>query len=754
MRCKFCKNAFQAKNAASVNVTAAAPPAQANPIPVAKPAHAIQQAPAALAPVAALSGDPFSFPQDDAPVPSVAKPRRKSRGTGLLVLTFLFLFVLGASGAGYFIYQVINTPLGSSNTKVAARPNDRSESKRVVPDPEQRKPMKGNPLPADEDEPKKDPPKKDPLKKDLPKKDLPRKDLPRKDPPKKELPKKKDLTKKKDPVGNNSPPPVVSNDPFPRRALLISVNHYLLFNTVHYGIAPSGLKGGYPGSSTGVLRDRLTKPPMNFPPTQIIELADGVPSNAGKAHPTQKSVLETTIKEFVDTSRPQDRILVFFAGHATHTDEKSYLIPQDGNMKDTETLVPLKWVYDQLASCKAQQKVLILDVFRFSPGRGSELQSTTGEGDEGAMPEGFDKDVLNPPAGVQVWCACQKEQSSIELENGSAFLQALCKELQGGGTELKGIAEPTQPIPVEKLVEGVNGRLKDLLTPEKRSQVSRLTGKAAEGNVPYDAKEPLPAVLTLKPPAVEGGERAGYAQVNKILDELKLLPPVREGRAGEKRLMQAENLPAFSASKLDAYKADGYQSVAELQKRFKDDKAEFAKEFPLRAAIFETVEALQESSKIEMREVLPGPINEKSKASFLLEQEKPGISILMLKRVLAKMKAAEAERDKETSKRWQANFDYTQARLRSRLVYLFEYSYMLGQIRVGNLPDLAPGQNGWRVGAVKKITVTENEAKGYLKDNKDIWKRIQNEYPGTPWSLLAQRESMVALGLQWRPKSD
>src|ERR1043165_9833951 len=208
------------------------------------------------------------------------------------------------------------------------------------------------------------------------------------------------------------------------------------------------------------------------------------------------------------------------------------------------------------------------------------------------MPEGFDKDVLNPPAGVQVWCACQKEQSSIELENGSAFLQALCKELQGGGTELKGIAEPTQPIPVEKLVEGVNGRLKDLLTPEKRSQVSRLTGKAAEGNVPYDAKEPLPAVLTLKPPAVEGGERAGYAQVNKILDEFKLLPPVREGRAGENRLMQSENLPAFSASKLDAYKADGYQSVAELQKRFKDDKAEFAKEFPLRAAIFETVEAL------------------------------------------------------------------------------------------------------------------------------------------------------------------
>jgi hypothetical protein len=126
-----------------------------------------------------------------------------------------------------------------------------------------------------------------------------------------------------------------------------------------------------------------------------------------------------------------------------------------------------------------------------------------------------------------------------------------------------------------------------------------------------------------------------------------------------------------------------------------------------------------------------------------------------LESALAAVKAAGEEREKETSKRWQANFDYAQARLQSRLIYLFEYNYTLGQIRLDNLPELAPGQSGWRVGiSGAKITVTEGKAKTYAKDTKKLWDRIQRDYPETPWALLAQRESMIALGLAWRPKSD
>ena len=124
------------------------------------------------------------------------------------------------------------------------------------------------------------------------------------------------------------------------------------------------------------------------------------------------------------------------------------------------------------------------------------------------MPEGFDKDVLNPPAGVQVWCACQKEQSSTELEQGSAFMQALCHSLQGGG-ETKGFSEPTQPIPIEGLVATVNKRLKDLVAVEKRTQISRLTGKVPAAVVAYNKAEPLPEPMKLKPPTLPKGNVAG-----------------------------------------------------------------------------------------------------------------------------------------------------------------------------------------------------------------------------------------------------
>ena len=58
------------------------------------------------------------------------------------------------------------------------------------------------------------------------------------------------------------------------------------------------------------------------------------------------------------------------------------------------------------------------------------------------------------------------------------------------------------------------------------------------------------------------------------------------------------------------------------------------------------------------------------------------------------------------------------------------------------------------LGTGKKIAVTESKAKTLSKDTKKLWERIQGQYPGTPWALLAQRENLITLGLAWRAKSD
>jgi hypothetical protein len=230
---------------------------------------------------------------------------------------------------------------------------------------------------------------------------------------------------------------------------------------------------------------------------------------------------------------------------------------------------------------------------------------------------------------------------------------------------------------------------------------------------------------------------------------------VRDTRSGDVNLLRAQNLPAFSANTLNGYKNDGYQNLIDLEKRYKANNEAFAKEFPLRAAYFEALAALQESQKVKMRETLQSPIDKKRTAAFLAEQEPLGKSIFHLKTALATVNEASKLRNMETSKRWQANFDYVQARLQSRLVYLYEYNFTIGQIRGESLPELAPGQSGWRVGVSgPKLNVNENDAKDLAKKTKTLWQKIEDEYPETPWSLLAQRESKIALGLTWKAKSD
>jgi hypothetical protein len=733
MRCKHCKKTFQAKGkAAAASSTSVA---AGIPAPSAKPSTSVS---ANTPPPKPSNNNSLGF--DNTPATPQVSKRGKSGMGGILLLVVMFfiLLVVGLGGTGYVGYKVwTHMAENPSPPKVIAKNGDaKTDSARTT----DAAAVKDNTKPRDGGKGTKDSPV---IVTDG-------------SPPKKTDKAPPFVTPKTDKgtkgTKDGKRPAPFSNDPFPRRALLISVNNYLMFSTVHYG---SARDSSYPGSSTGALRDLLSRPPMNFPVSQVTELSDGIPpgGKTAQAHSTQKSVIETTIRDFLESSRAQDRVMIVFAGHGASVEDKSYLVPIDGKVQEPESLVPLKWVYDQLASCKAQQKVLVLDTFRYSPSRGHELPSP-GEGAEGTMPEAFDKDLQAPPAGVQVWCSCEKEQTSLELDRGSAFLQALCHSLQGG-PEMTGFSTQTQPIPIEAMVAKTNQRLQELAKAEKRTQVSRLTGKASEAVVAFNKDEPLPAPLTLKPPTAPGGEAAGAAQVNNILDEIKLLPPWRDTRAGEVNLMKAQNLPAFSAKKLEPYKADDYQNISEVVKRYKSDTEAFAKQYPLRAAYFEVLEALQGSGKIQMREVLPSPVDPKRKAAFLEEQRPLGVSIFELEKTLDLVKKANEQREMETSKRWQANFDYAHARLQSRLIYLFEYNYTLGQIRADNLPELAPGQSGWRVGITgAKINVTEKKAKDFAKANKGIFERIQEQYPGTPWALLAQRESVISLGLAWRPKSD
>jgi hypothetical protein len=548
------------------------------------------------------------------------------------------------------------------------------------------------------------------------------------------------------PKKEGSKTPSSSSRLFPRRALLINVNSYLFANHVEYG---SPRDGRYPGSSTMVLADQMTRRPLNMPATQITELSDG----ARKSHPTLKPVIETTITDFLNTCRAQDRILILFAGHAAEIDNQGYLVPLEGDLQDAKTLIPLKWVYEQMARCPAWQKVLVLDVFRFSPVRGLELPGS------GAMTAEFDNQLKNPPKGVQVWTSCIKDQKAIEFEKGSVFLQSLCSALQD---RWMGIQDQANALPMEQLCERVNQRMKALLEPENLEQTSRLAGQSPGSTGPYDPMESMPDTLVVREPQPPTGKSAPRGQVNAILGEIKEIPQVRAMSRRRQNLLTIAYLPPFSAMSLRDYLADE-PSFRELEKMLKTNRGELAdlkQTYPLRIAVIEAIKALNDNAKFVMKESLTnpgGPITAQIKNRFLQDQKEPGMAIFELKRELTRLQAAGKNRGKEASKRWQAHYDYTLTRLMSRLVYTYEYSFMLGKVRGDDLPKLNPNiHNGWRLAAREKVQIQakEPEVKSLVKSIGRQWKKIAQDYPGTPWALLARRESMTALGLEWRPSRD
>jgi hypothetical protein len=549
------------------------------------------------------------------------------------------------------------------------------------------------------------------------------------------------------PKTKNRKPGKVVRGAFPRRALLINVNNYLFANTLHYG-SPRHEK--YPGSSTAALADQMNRRPLNVPATEIFELSDG----AKNPQPTLKAVIESTITEFLDTAREQDRIVLLFAGHAVDIEKEAYLVPLDGDMSDAKTLIPLQWLYDKVAKCPAWQKLLIFDVCRYPPARGNERPGS------GEMGEILDAKLQKPPDKVQVWCSCVKGQKAIEFEAGSVFLQALCAALQEG---LTGIQKESDSLPIAPLADKVNQKMKELLTPEKLEQTARLSGTAPEGSGPYDPAEPLAEEVVIQPLRQQGKDAASQAFVRGVLDEINKIPPVRAMLPGQgENLLKLAYLPPFPKS-LESYSADGptfsdLYRLSEQDKQGEEKLVQLRAEHPLRVAVVEAMRALKENSKFVMKETLTnpgGPITPQIKAAFLKDQREPGVAIFELEAALDKLKGADKERDKETSKRWLADYDYTLARVMARLVYTYEYNFILAQVRSDSLPELNPQiHNGWRIGSREGVQIKEKSVKDMTKAISRTWKRIMTEYPGTPWALMARRESMTALGLEWRASRD
>jgi len=197
---------------------------------------------------------------------------------------------------------------------------------------------------------------------------------------------------------------------------------------------------------------------------------------------------------------------------------------------------------------------------------------------------------------------------------------------------------------------------------------------------------------------------------------------------------------------MEKYKAN-YQSLAELDQKLEQNPNDFA----LIRAVREATRILRDNAQT-FRDGWLGktlPVPPQVKNDVMRYQKEVAKAIFNLQSGLEALQTASKERDKEKSARWQANFDYVQAKLVARLIWCREYSLMMGKIRKDELPALAAGHVGWRLKSVPKLQSTDKDIKELVSEMKEALNSLKKSHPNTPWEVLARRESSNYLGLDW-----
>ena len=117
-------------------------------------------------------------------------------------------------------------------------------------------------------------------------------------------------------------------------------------------------------------------------------------------------------------------------------------------------------------------------------------------------------------------------------------------------------------------------------------------------------------------------------------------------------------------------------------------------------------------------------------------------------------------RDREVSRRWQANYDLIRGRLLAMKVRCIEYDWACARMKKDPPKFSSPKFNAWRLVPDQNIQYSE-KAVAAAKEAQMLLRRVIEDHPSTPWALLAERELKDPLGFKWvesyvppRPRSN
>lgn len=511
----------------------------------------------------------------------------------------------------------------------------------------------------------------------------------------------------------------------PRRMLVVQVHHYLYLSPL---TTP-------PAANNREAIDRLAASlhvPTWLTNNQLFVLSEDVLAPENRL-PT-RGAIAAGLRGFCDTSRPQDRILIYFRGHAIEKGGKAYFAPVEAEPDDVATLIPVADVYEMLKACKATQKVVVWDVCPRNPNLWS-----LRPGMPAMSPELFVA-LLSVPtgSGVQAVTPCLPGEFSLEYLTprgeagslpGSVLFDALRKAIDGVDGDKR--ADPAYPIPIIDAFPALEKYVASAATALNARQTPKLHGNLSPALAPVSPNESFPGGVHFPIPRYTAANDA-----RAILQELKL-PPIFVGEA-------VDPLPLlpYDSALLKPYLPD-----VPLEDIPKD-----ADKYPLRLAVLHALQTLRDAAEPLIGKAITtvkSPVNDAYKNTIKTAQDPLAVATSNLELELKALEEARKYRDKET-RRWQAHYDYVLGQVQLRLAAMNEYNMALGNIRTEQLPELPEGATGWRLRASDSM-LNRKDVQELAEAARKTLREAAAANKGTPWEVLAKKALSTPTGLKWEP---
>lgn len=170
---------------------------------------------------------------------------------------------------------------------------------------------------------------------------------------------------------------------------------------------------------------------------------------------------------------------------------------------------------------------------------------------------------------------------------------------------------------------------------------------------------------------------------------------------------------------------------------------------PIRKAVIEAAEITQQNNLPAMPSLYFPPVDgPEFKEAMERNQALAARTAYTVDAALEPINGAVKQRDRESSRRWQAHYDLIRGRLLAVKVRCYEYNWACAKMKKDAPKFTKPDSNAWRLVADTEIHYSDKAAAAG-KQAVDLLKKVVSEHPNTPWALLAQRELKDPLGFKW-----